>query len=69
MKAVDLSVFFNASHKLLFWTQEEFALKIGISQNYLSSMEHGKFQIGAEILLRISSEFGKSIERLLIVEE
>src|ERR1700757_2518511 len=46
-------------------TQEEFARRIGVSQNYLSTMEHGKVQIGAEILLRISQEFGKSIEWLL----
>jgi transcriptional regulator with XRE-family HTH domain len=46
-------------------TQEEFAQRIGISQNYLSTMELGKVQIGSEILLRISREFGKSIEWLL----
>jgi hypothetical protein len=34
-------------------------------QNSLSTMEHGKVEIGAEILLRISREFGKSIEWLL----
>jgi len=34
----------------------EFAERIGISQNYLSTMEHGKVEIGAEILLRISRE-------------
>jgi len=34
----------------------------GISRNSLSTMEHGKVEIGAEILLRISREFGKSIE-------
>ena len=28
-------------------------------------MEHGKVEIGAEILLRISREFGNSIEWLL----
>jgi len=50
-------------------TQEEFAQRIGISQNYLSTMERGKVQIGSEILLRISREFGKSIEWLLTGEE
>jgi transcriptional regulator with XRE-family HTH domain len=40
-------------------TQEEFAQRIGISQNYLSTMERGKVQIGSEILLRMSREFGK----------
>jgi transcriptional regulator with XRE-family HTH domain len=47
-------------------TQQDFAKRIGISQNYLSTMEHGKVEIGAEILLRISREFGKSIEWLLM---
>ena len=46
-------------------TQAEFAQRIGISQNYLSTMERGKVQIGSEILLRMSREFGKSIEWLL----
>ena len=49
-------------------TQEEFARRIGVSQNYLSTMEHGKVEIGAEILLRISREFGKSMEWLLTGE-
>ena len=46
-------------------TQEEFAERIGISQNYLSTMERGKVEIGAEILLRISQEFATSVEWLL----
>jgi transcriptional regulator with XRE-family HTH domain len=45
--------------------QVDVAKRIGISQNYLSAMEHGSVQIGAEILLRIGEEFGKSIEWLL----
>jgi len=49
-------------------TQEEFAERIGIIQNYLSTMERGNVEIGAEILL-ISQEFMKSIEWLLIGEE
>jgi transcriptional regulator with XRE-family HTH domain len=49
-------------------TQEEFAQRIGISQNYLSTMERGKVQIGSEILLRMSREFGKSMEWLLTGE-
>ena len=49
-------------------TQEEFARRIGVSQNYLSAMEHGRFEIGAEILLNISRESGKSIEWLLTGE-
>ena len=50
-------------------TQEEFAERIGISQNYLSVMERGKVEIGAEILLRISREFVKSVEWLMTGEE
>jgi transcriptional regulator with XRE-family HTH domain len=50
-------------------TQEEFASRIGISQNYLSIMERGKVEIGAEILLRIGQEFSKSIEWLLTGNE
>ena len=49
-------------------TQAEFAERVGISQNYLSTMERGKVEIGAEILLRISREFVKSVEWLLTGE-
>jgi hypothetical protein len=34
--------------------------RIGISQNYLSTTEHGNVQIGSEILLIVSCDFGKS---------
>ena len=50
-------------------TQEEFANRIGVSQGYLSAIERGKKEIGAEILLRISREFGRSLEWLLLGEE
>jgi transcriptional regulator with XRE-family HTH domain len=50
-------------------TQKEFARCIGISQNYLSTMERGNVQIGSEILLKMSREFGKSIEWLLTGED
>jgi hypothetical protein len=33
--------------------------------NYLSTIEHGKVEVGAEILLRPSRKFGNSIEWLL----
>jgi transcriptional regulator with XRE-family HTH domain len=46
-------------------TQDEFARRIGVSQSYLSAVERGKGEIGAEVLLAISREFGKSIEWLL----
>jgi len=46
-------------------TQEEFARRVGITQSYLSLVEHGHGEIGAEVLLAISREFGKSMEWLL----
>ncbi len=46
-------------------TQMEFADRIGVSQGYLSSIERGEKEVGAEILLTISQEFGRSIEWLL----
>jgi transcriptional regulator with XRE-family HTH domain len=50
------------------FTQKEFARRIGVSQGHLSYMERGEKEIGAEILLRISRKFGKSIEWLLTGE-
>jgi transcriptional regulator with XRE-family HTH domain len=46
-------------------TQAVFAQRLGVSQGYLSTVEHGQREIGAEVLLAISREFGKSIEWLL----
>jgi len=50
-------------------TQQEFADRIRISQTYVSDMEHGKVEVGAEILLRIALEFGRTIEWLLTGED
>jgi transcriptional regulator with XRE-family HTH domain len=49
-------------------TQDEFAKRIGISQSYLSTVEHGHVEAGAEVLLAISREFEKSLEWLLTGE-
>jgi len=46
-------------------TQADFARQLGISQGQLSRYEKGKSEIGAEVLLRISQRFGKTIEWLL----
>jgi transcriptional regulator with XRE-family HTH domain len=46
-------------------TQSEIAERIGVSQGYLSSVERGEREVGAEILLRIAYEFDKSIEWIL----
>jgi transcriptional regulator with XRE-family HTH domain len=50
-------------------TQGEFARAIGVSQGHLSHIERGEKEIGAEILLRISRDFGKSMEWLLTGKE
>jgi transcriptional regulator with XRE-family HTH domain len=49
-------------------TQGEFAKRIGISQSYLSTVERGHVEAGAEVLLAISREFKKSLEWLLTGE-
>jgi transcriptional regulator with XRE-family HTH domain len=46
--------------------QEEFARRIGVSQGYVSSMERGEKEVGIEILLKISREYGRSLEWLLL---
>jgi transcriptional regulator with XRE-family HTH domain len=50
-------------------TQGELARRIGVSQGYLSILEHGQGEIGAEILLSIGREFNRSLEWLLTGEE
>jgi transcriptional regulator with XRE-family HTH domain len=49
-------------------TQDEFAQRIGISQSYLSTVERGNVEAGAEVLLAISREVKKSLEWLLTGE-
>jgi transcriptional regulator with XRE-family HTH domain len=50
-------------------TQADLARRIGVSQGYLSTVEHGQGEIGAETLLAIGREFNKSIEWLLTGKE
>jgi transcriptional regulator with XRE-family HTH domain len=46
-------------------TQADFASRIGVSQSYLSAVERGRNEIGAEVLLAIGREFNRSLEWLL----
>jgi transcriptional regulator with XRE-family HTH domain len=46
-------------------TQTEFARRIGVTQSYLSALEHGEKEPGSAVLLAISKEFGKSVDWLL----
>ncbi len=41
--------------------QKEFAQRVGVTQSYLSLVGHGHGEIGAEVLMAIGREFGKSI--------
>lgn len=50
-------------------TQQDFADRIAISQTYVSEVEHGRVEVGGEILLRIACEFGRTIEWLLTGED
>jgi transcriptional regulator with XRE-family HTH domain len=50
-------------------TQADLAHRIGVSQGYLSTVENGLGEIGAEVLLALSREFNKSLEWLLTGEE
>lgn len=50
-------------------TQADLARRLGVSQGYLSTVEHGQREIGVEVLLAMSQEFGKSLEWLLTGEE
>jgi len=45
--------------------QADFAGELGISQGQLSRYEKGKSEIGAEVLLRISQQSGRSMEWVL----
>jgi transcriptional regulator with XRE-family HTH domain len=50
-------------------TQADFASRIGVSQSYLSAVERGRNEVGAEVLLAISREFDKSLDWLLTGDE
>ena len=49
--------------------QADFAHRIGVTQAYLSMIEHGKREIGGAVLLNISREFRRSMEWLLTGKE
>ena len=46
-------------------TQAQFARRIGVTQRYLSALEHGEKEPGSAVLLAISTEFGRSVDWLL----
>jgi len=50
-------------------TQADLAQRIGVSQGYLSTVEHGQGEIGGEVLLALGREFKRSVEWLLTGKE
>jgi transcriptional regulator with XRE-family HTH domain len=46
-------------------TQAQFARRIGVTQSYLSALEHGEKEPGSAVLLAIGKEFGRSVDWLL----
>jgi transcriptional regulator with XRE-family HTH domain len=46
-------------------TQARFARLIGVTQSYLSALEHGEKEPGSAVLLAISRESGRSVDWLL----
>jgi len=46
-------------------TQAQFARRIGVTQSYLSALEHGEKEPVSAVLLAISTESGKSVDWLL----
>jgi transcriptional regulator with XRE-family HTH domain len=50
-------------------SQEDFALRLGISQSQLSKYERGLIAPGADVLLRLKKQFGVSIDWLLTGEK
>ena len=50
-------------------TQTQFARRIGVTQSYLSALEHGEKEPGAAVLAAISKESGKSVDWLLTGQE
>lgn len=46
------------------YSQEKFALKIGMDRTYLASIESGKRNVSIENIKKISDGFGISLEEL-----
>ena len=53
----------------LAWTQEDLAKKAGISKSFLSDLENGKRNVGADTLLDIARALSLSLDYLMTGEE
>ncbi|WAI24402.1 MAG: helix-turn-helix transcriptional regulator [Bacillus paranthracis] len=45
-------------------TQEELAVKVGITRAYLSNLENGKHKPSLDVALKISEVLGSSVEKI-----
>ena len=50
-------------------TQEELAIKIGVSRQAINSIELGKYVPSTILALKLSRYFGKSVNKIFILEE
>lgn len=57
---------FRKSLKL---TQEELALKVGVTRQTIISIEQGKYVASLPLALKIASIFGVSVEEIFSLEE
>jgi transcriptional regulator with XRE-family HTH domain len=55
----------KARREELGWTQETLAARAGISKSFLSDIENGKRNIGAETLLDLARVLGRSLDYLM----
>lgn len=56
---------FNRKYPENGMTQKELAKRIGISQNYLSNLENGKFDIKLSLLFKIALELDIGLQELI----
>ncbi len=50
-------------------TQDDLALKVGVTRQTIISLENGKYNASLNLAYKIAKYFGKSIEEVFIFEE
>lgn len=50
-------------------TQEELAVKIGVSRQTINAMESNKYVPSTVLALKIAKQFNKSVEEIFILEK
>jgi putative transcriptional regulator len=51
------------------WTQEELALRVGVTRKTINTIENGIFIPSTYLALKIAKVFEKSVEELFQIEE